>query len=83
MTCDVHSFVLVIDDTTTDIDLLHFQQMIFLQDRSILENQVPGLVPLDVGREYAVRADTTSMAYRSWLREKGLRFGTLPEGVDH
>ncbi len=82
VTCDVHSFVLVIDETTTDIDLLHFQQLIFLQDRSILENQVPALVPLDPGREYAIRADGSSMAYRRWLREKGLRFGTLPEGVD-
>ncbi len=82
VTCDVHSFVLVIDETSTDIDLLHFQQLIFLQDRPILENQVPALVTLDAGREYAVRADATSMAYRRWLREKGLRFGTLPEGAD-
>lgn len=81
ITCDVHSFVLVIDETSINVDLLHFQQMIFLQDRSILENQVPALVPLDPGREYAIRADATSMAYRRWLRDKGLRFGTLPEGV--
>ena len=81
VTCDVHSFVLVFDETSTNIDLLHFQQLIFLQDRPILENQVPALVPLDPGREYAIRADASSMAYRRWLREKGLRFGTLPEGV--
>ncbi len=79
--CDVHSFVLVIDETSTDVDMLHFQQMIFLQDRSILENQVPARVPLEPGREYAVRADATSMAYRRWLRDKGLRFGVLPEGA--
>jgi phenylpropionate dioxygenase-like ring-hydroxylating dioxygenase large terminal subunit len=80
-TCDVHSFVLVIDETSTDNDLLHFQQLIFLQDRSILENQVPALMPLDPGREYAIRADGSSMVYRRWLRDKGLRFGVLPEGV--
>ena len=82
VTCDVHSFVLVIDETSTDVDLLHFQQMIFLQDRGILENQVPALMPLDPAREYAVRADGTSMAYRRWLRDKGLRFGVLPEGIE-
>ena len=69
VSCDVHSFVLVIDETSTDVDMLHFQQMIFLQDRSILENQVPARVPLEPGREYAVRADATSMAYRRWLRD--------------
>jgi phenylpropionate dioxygenase-like ring-hydroxylating dioxygenase large terminal subunit len=80
--CDVHSFVLVIDETSTDVDMLHFQQMIFVQDRSILENQVPARMPLDAAREYAVRADASSMAYRRWLRGKGLRFGVLPEGAE-
>ncbi len=32
-------------------DLIHFQQTIFLQDRSILENQIPRLLPLDPGME--------------------------------
>ena len=73
--CDVHTFMLLYDDTTTDVDLIHFQHMIFLQDRAILENQVPRLMPLDPRNEEAVKADASSMLYRRWLREKGLRFG--------
>lgn len=75
--CDVHSFVLAFDETSSDNDLLHFQQMIFVQDRSILENQVPALLPLDPRDENAIRADATSMAYRRWLRDKGLKFGAV------
>lgn len=79
--CDVHSFVLVFDDSNEDIDLLHFQQTIFLQDRSILENQIPKLLPLTPGSEIPIRADATSMAYRRWLRKMGLRFGVLPDAA--
>lgn len=74
--CDVHTFMLVFDETSTDESLIHFQQMIFLQDRSILENQRPPGLPLDTGAEMAIRADKSSMAYRRWLRNKGLQFGT-------
>ncbi len=80
--CDVHSFVLVFDETSSDVDMLHFQQMIFVQDRAILENQVPALLPLDPRDENAIRADATSIAYRRWLRDKGLVFGAVkPRGV--
>lgn len=74
--CDVHTFMLVFDETSTDESLIHFQQMIFLQDRSILENQCPPGLPLDTAAETAIRADKSSMAYRRWLRKKGLTYGT-------
>lgn len=74
--CDVHTFMLLYDDDSTDAELIHFQHMIFLQDRSILENQVPTGLPLDPRDEHAVKADASSMLYRRWLRAKGLRFGT-------
>ncbi len=45
--CDVWPWMALFDDTTPMTDLIHFQQMIFLQDRSILENQLPRLLPLD------------------------------------
>jgi phenylpropionate dioxygenase-like ring-hydroxylating dioxygenase large terminal subunit len=76
--CDVHSFVLVFDDENSDEAMLHFQQMIFLQDRSILENQLPARLPLDPSGEQAIPADRTSMVYRRWLRDKGLSFGAIP-----
>ena len=74
--CDVHTFMLVFDDTSTYTDLVHFQQQIFLQDRSILENQLPTGLPLSPKDEAAIRADSLSMLYRRWLRQKGLTFGT-------
>jgi phenylpropionate dioxygenase-like ring-hydroxylating dioxygenase large terminal subunit len=76
--CDVHSFVLVFDEENSDEEMLHFQQMIFLQDRSILENQLPARLPLDPCGEHAIAADRTSMVYRRWLRDKGLSFGAIP-----
>ncbi len=76
--CDVHSFVLVFDEDNSDTDLLHFQQNIFLQDRIILENQVPALLPLDPRRELPTRADTSSIAYRRWLKANGVTYGVEP-----
>ena len=73
--CDVHCFMLVYDDTTSDEDLIQFQQGIFLQDRIILENQRPARVPLEPRAEMPSRADTSSIQYRFWLRNQGLTFG--------
>lgn len=70
--CIVHSFVLVFDEDNTDTDLLHFQQNIFLQDRIILENQVPRKLPLDPRMETPTRADASSIAYRRWLKVNGV-----------
>lgn len=74
--CDVHTFMLVIDDVSTYTDLVHFQHEIFMQDRSILENQLPTGLPLSPKDESAIKADGSSMLYRRWLRKKGLKFGT-------
>lgn len=72
-----YAFVLVVDDATADTALVHFQQTIFLQDRIVLENQRPRLLPLAPNAETPTRADLSSVAYRRWLKEKGLRFGTV------
>lgn len=77
--CDVHSFVLVFDEDNSDKTLLHFQQMIFLQDRIILENQVPSLLPLDPRLELPTRADASSIAFRRWLKAHGQTYGVLPQ----
>ena len=53
-----------------------FQQMIFGQDKPILENQMPKKLPLDPRAETPIRADMSAIAYRRWLRELGLTFGT-------
>jgi phenylpropionate dioxygenase-like ring-hydroxylating dioxygenase large terminal subunit len=70
------ALVAVIDASSSETALNHFQQTIFVQDRAILENQRPTLLPLDPGAEMPTRADLTSIAYRRWLKEKGVRYGT-------
>jgi phenylpropionate dioxygenase-like ring-hydroxylating dioxygenase large terminal subunit len=74
--CRVHPVMFILDDETPLTSLVRFQQLIFLQDRIILENQRPRLLPLDPRREVPTRADMSSIAYRRWLKEKGLTYGT-------
>lgn len=71
-----HPIMFLIDDVSSTTDLVHFQQMIFLQDRIILENQRPIQLPLEPRAEIPTRADATSIAYRRWLKEKGVTYGT-------
>lgn len=73
--CDVWPWMALYDDETTLTDMIHFQQMIFVQDRSILENQIPALLPLDPGKEIPTRADMLSVAYRRWLKRHGFTYG--------
>lgn len=70
--CIVWPWMALFDHDSPVEALIQFQQMIFMQDRSVLENQLPRLLPLDPGREIPTRADLTSVAYRRWL--KGHRY---------
>lgn len=74
--CRAHPVMYLIDDTSTTASLIQFQQLIFLQDRIILENQRPVLLPMEARSEIPTRADATSIAYRRWLKEKGVTYGT-------
>jgi phenylpropionate dioxygenase-like ring-hydroxylating dioxygenase large terminal subunit len=56
-----------------------FQDRIFLQDKPILESQVPRRLPLAPGVESPVRSDRMSVAYRRYLRDAGLRYGVIGE----
>lgn len=58
-------------------ELRGFQDRIFLQDKPILENQVPLRLPIDPGAEMPVRCDRMSLAYRKYLREKGMCYGVV------
>ena len=73
--CDVWPWMALYDDTTAQAALIQFQQMIFLQDRSIRQNQIPRLLPLDPGMELPMQADLTLVAYRHWRKRKGLTHG--------
>lgn len=74
--CRAHPVMFLIDDVSTTTELVHFQQLIFLQDRIILENQRPVLLPMEPRAEIPTRADASSIAYRRWLKEKGITYGT-------
>jgi phenylpropionate dioxygenase-like ring-hydroxylating dioxygenase large terminal subunit len=63
------------NDLQGDETLRAFQDRIFLQDKPILENQVPKRLPLARRVEIPVRADRLSLAYRDYLRQAGLRHG--------
>lgn len=74
--CRAHPVMYLIDDVSTTSELIQFQQLIFLQDRIILENQRPVLLPMEPRAEIPTRADASSIAYRRWLKEKGVTYGT-------
>lgn len=73
--CEVWPWMALFDEQNSMAELIQFQQMIFLQDRSILENQIPRRLPLDPGMESPTRADLTSIAYRRWLKRRGFTYG--------
>jgi phenylpropionate dioxygenase-like ring-hydroxylating dioxygenase large terminal subunit len=74
--CRAQPVMYLVDTESTQLELLRFEQLIFLQDRIIVENQRPLLLPLDPRSEIPTRADSSSVVYRRWLKEKGLRYGT-------
>lgn len=74
--CRAQPVMYLVDTASTQTSLLNFEQVIFLQDRIIVENQRPLLLPLEPRQEIPTRADSSSVAYRRWLKEKGVRFGT-------
>lgn len=74
--CRAQPVMYLVDDKARHIDLLNFEQTIFLQDRIIVENQRPLLLPLEPRSETPTRADLSSVTYRRWLKEMGLRYGT-------
>ncbi len=74
--CRAHPIMFLLDEHSRQSELVAFQQTIFLQDRIILENQRPRLLPLDPRAEIPTRADGSSIAYRRWLKQQGVRYGT-------
>jgi len=77
-TTRAHLLQSMIDSTSTVTELRRFQQTIFGQDKPILENQYPKRLPLDPRAETPIRADKSAIAYRRWLSQKGITYGTIP-----
>jgi phenylpropionate dioxygenase-like ring-hydroxylating dioxygenase large terminal subunit len=70
-------FRLAVADFATDAAQLQaFQHTIFTQDQPVLESQRPACLPLDPRAEAHTATDKASAAYRRFLRQAGIRFGT-------
>ena len=70
-----HCLLVYHDDGLADTGMIAFQQMIFGEDKPLLESQRPRRLPLDGPLEAHMRCDLTSATYRRWLKARGMRFG--------
>lgn len=60
----------------SDAEVRDFEDRVVAQDIPVVESQRPHLLPLDLQAEMNLRSDRLSIAYRRWLRDLGLRYGT-------
>ncbi|MDZ7991715.1 MAG: Rieske 2Fe-2S domain-containing protein [Nostoc sp. EfeVER01] len=56
---------------------LDIQNQIASQDIAIVESQQPRRLPLDLQSEVHLPSDRYSIAYRKWLKQQGVTFGTI------
>ncbi|WP_448600553.1 Rieske 2Fe-2S domain-containing protein [Thermoleptolyngbya sp.] len=61
----------------SDADLIAFQDHIVQQDLDGLESHDPPHLPLGSSLEFHLPGDRTSLAYRKWLRQLGVRYGVM------
>ena len=73
--CVAHPFLAYLKHDLDASTVRSYMQLIFAQDKPILENQQPKRLPLDSGEELSVIGDKTSVMYRRWLREQGVSYG--------
>lgn len=78
--CIAHTFLCYIKDDLTAATVRWFMQLIFAQDKPILENQIPRRLPLDPRAETPIRADKVAILYRRWLRDHAVSYGAIPAG---
>jgi phenylpropionate dioxygenase-like ring-hydroxylating dioxygenase large terminal subunit len=57
-------------------DLVRTQSLITQQDIPVVESQRPERLPLDLQAELHLRSDRIAVAYRKWMKQLGLSFGT-------
>ena len=76
--CVAHPYLAYLRHEIDEESLRWFQQLIFAQDKPILENQIPKRLPLDPRAEIPARSDGSSLAYRRWLTAQGVTYGAIP-----
>lgn len=59
-----------------EVDMLPRQDIVYGQDRDIVETQRPERIPTDLRDEMHHRSDKMGVAYRRLLREMGIVYGT-------
>ncbi|MCH6264263.1 Rieske 2Fe-2S domain-containing protein [Neobacillus citreus] len=64
------------DPGLSDEEIVQFQNLIFAQDKPIVENQKPEELPLDLQVELSLVCDRMSIAYRQYLKNLGVVLGT-------
>ena len=57
--------------------LREFQDLIVSQDIPTVESQRPRRLPLNNDAEFHLPSDRASLAYRKWLKQLGVKFGTI------
>jgi phenylpropionate dioxygenase-like ring-hydroxylating dioxygenase large terminal subunit len=65
------------EDWMDERQLRSDQQCISVQDKFVLERHTHKRLPIYDGVETSIPVDSASLAYRSWLRERGVRYGAL------
>jgi len=75
--CVAHPFLCYLKDGIDSTTVRWFMQLIFAQDKPILENQLPKRLPLDPRAETPIRADASSVYYRRWLRNHNINYGAI------
>jgi len=61
----------------TDAAVHRRQDLVYSQDREIVETQRPERIPLNLREELHHRSDRLGQRYRRWLHEQGVRYGTV------
>lgn len=61
----------------TEADVLRRQDLVYTQDRDIVETQRPERIPLDLREELHHRTDRFGLEYRRWLRSLGITYGAI------
>jgi phenylpropionate dioxygenase-like ring-hydroxylating dioxygenase large terminal subunit len=73
------AWVVIAMDYAHDVpekELRDFQDKVTAQDICIVNSQRPELLPLDLQSELHLRSDHIAIAYRRWLKQLGLQYGT-------
>jgi len=72
-----HTLLCYVDAPGSEEPISRFQQIIFGQDRPILQSHNPKRLPLTPDLEFPVQIDAMSVAYRRWLRAKHISYGAI------